>query len=219
MKSTSRYLFLAWFALSTLTMLSQYNKEDWEERDLWMKVPELMKLGKIGRGHKVADIGCHEGYFSFHLSKQVGSSGRIFAIDIAEYRLSELKEHIENRKVTNIEVILGDDDDPKLPKGQLDAVVVMDTYHEMEDYLKILVHVKEALKPNGRLLILEKLKNHKIGGTRDEQTDAHTLSADYVKEDLTKAGFSVIEYVEDFGYWKEETDKQMWVLVAVPKPE
>tara|TARA_R110002049_G_scaffold47596_5_gene137457 strand:- start:76430 stop:76822 length:393 start_codon:yes stop_codon:yes gene_type:complete len=130
-----------------------------------------------------------------------------------------LKKHISDRNVTNIEVVLGDADNPKLPKGSLDAVIVMDTYHEMEDYIKILGHIKAALKPDGRLLILEKLKAHKIGKTRAEQTAAHTLSADYVKEDLVKAGFLVLKESNDFGYWKKETDKQMWVLVAATVPE
>ena len=219
MKSKTNGLSILLFALSCLMAFSQYNEQDWEERDLWMKVPELMKLATIEKGDQVADIGCHEGYFTFHLSNQVGPLGKVYAVDIAEYRLTELEKDIKDRNVTNVEVVLGEYDDPKLPKGLLDVVVVMDTYHEMEDNLKILSHIKEALKPNGRLLILEKLKAHKIGKSRDEQTAGHTLSTNYVKEDLMKVGFRILKEVDDFGYWKKENDKQMWVLVATPISE
>ena len=93
----------------------------------------------------------------------------------------------------------------------------MDTYHEIDEYMKVLAHIKKALKPNGRLLILEKLKRQKRGKSREEQASGHTLSSKYVKEELQDAGFTITEEVEDFGDWQENEEKQMWILVALKK--
>ncbi|WP_339704552.1 hypothetical protein [uncultured Kriegella sp.] len=80
MKYKSIGLSVLLFTLNFLIAFSQYNEQDWEERDLWMKVPELIKLAAIENGDQVADIGCHEGYFSFHLSKKVGASGKFMLL-------------------------------------------------------------------------------------------------------------------------------------------
>ncbi|MEP3209979.1 MAG: methyltransferase domain-containing protein [Maribacter sp.] len=195
--------------------VAQYTEEDWEERDTWMNVAEIFALAEIEKGDQVADVGCHEGYLSFHLSKQVGATGKVFAVDVAAYRLDRLKEYIKERNVDNIEVVLGDYDDPKLSEGSLDAVIVMDTYHEISDYMTVLGHIKKALKPNGKILILEKLKQHKRGKSREEQVQGHTLSSKYVKQELQEAGFSITKEVKDFGDWQENEEKQMWIVVGV----
>ena len=101
--------------------------------------------------------------------------------------------------MNNVEVILGDYDNPKLPKGRLDVVIVMDTYHEIDEYMNVLAHIKKSLKPDGRLLILEKLKEQKRGKSREEQARGHTLSPKYVKEELQEAGFSITKEINDFG--------------------
>lgn len=209
-------LFVICTCLSTSTVLAQYSKDDWETRDEWMNVTALIDLLAVADGDSVADVGCHEGYFSFHLSEKVGRAGRIYAVDVEAYRLDALKVHLRDRKVTNIEAILGEYDNPKLPENSLDAVIIMDTYHEMEAYKTILSHIKKALKSTGRLLILEKLKKHKRDKDRIEQIKAHTISSKYVKKELEDAGFEIIESIADFGSWKNEPDKQMWILLAVP---
>lgn len=180
-----------------------------------MDVQTIFKLAGIEEGNQVADVGCHEGYLTFHLSKEVGKTGSVYAVDILSYRLENLKEHLKQKKVDNVTVIQGEKDDPKLPENRLDAVIIMDTYHEMENYTELLFHIKKALKPSGRVLILEKLKTHKRGKSREEQTRAHTLSPKYVKKELEEAGFPILKEIKDFGNWKEEKDKPMWILVGV----
>lgn len=212
LKSSVLGLFSTVLCLTAVT--AQYSEEDWEERDTWMNVTMLFELAEIGEGAMVADVGCHEGYLSFHLAEKVGALGKVYAVDVEEYRLDNLKEYMTQRKVSNIEVVLGDYDNPKLPIGKLDAVIVMDTYHEMNDYMEILGHIRKSLKPNGRLLMLEKLKKHKRGKSRKEQTSAHTLSPKYVKKELQEAGFSITKEIEDFGDWQRNEEKQMWILVA-----
>ena len=207
-------LLLIFFSFSVLAV-AQYDSSDWEERDEWMDVERLMELGGVEDGQQVADIGCHEGYFSMHLARAVGLRGKVYSVDVREDRLERLNENAADRNIINITTIHGDYDDPKLPKKELDLVVIMDTYHEMKDYMTILEHVKEALKPSGKILILEKLKSHSKNKSRKEQTSAHTLSPHYVKKELQEAGFKVIRQVDNMGNWENNTSKKIWVLVGV----
>ncbi|MCK0109747.1 methyltransferase domain-containing protein [Flavobacteriaceae bacterium S0825] len=193
---------------------AQYTQNDWKERDTWMPIETLFELANIKEGSQVADIGCHEGYLSIHLANNVGANGRVYAVDVREDRLDRLKEHLESRNLNNVAVIVGDYDNPKLPNETLDVVFIVDTYHEMTDYKVILNHVYKALKPNGKLVILEKLKSRVKNATRREQTNAHTLGPKYVKQEMKDANFSIVKQINDLGHWQNDEDKIMWLLVA-----
>ena len=216
MKPVLNIIFLCLLGINQI-IHAQYSESDWQWRDTWMNVPKIMKLANIESGSKVADIGCHEGYFTTHLASKVTDAGQVYAVDVRKDRLDRLREHLKERKLTNVKVVLGDYDNPRLPEATLDVVVIMDTYHEMDDYMQILKHVKKSLKPDGRIVILEKLKMHIKNGSRKEQTLEHTLSAKYVKEELEKAGFTIVEEIKKFGNWKNEENKKMWILIGIPK--
>lgn len=193
---------------------SQYVENDWEQRDTWMDTAFIFEKAGITRGANVADVGCHEGYLTVRLSDVVGAKGRVFAVDVVAHRLESLKETLKTRELQNVDVILGDYDDPKLPENELDVVIIMDTYHEMTDYMTILNHVKTALKPGGTIVIIEKLKSNIKGESRSEQAKAHSLGPKYVKEELIKAGFKLSYKNNDLGYWKNDKNKVIWMLVA-----
>ncbi|MBQ4819346.1 methyltransferase domain-containing protein [Aquimarina sp. MMG016] len=214
MNVPSEYTILAIVSLFITTVSAQYKENDWNERDKWMNVAKIFEITNIKTGDVVADIGCHEGYLSIHLANTIGESGKVYAVDVRQDRLDRLDEHVKQRNLTNVETILGDYDNPKLPEGKLDAVIVMDTYHEMKDYRDILEHIKKSLKPNGKVVIIEKFKKHMLNKSRDEQVDEHTISSEYVTEELEKAGFSISTYVHDFGRWKNEADKRIWIVVG-----
>jgi len=184
-----------------------------------MDVSKIFDLAGIQEGHKVADIGCHEGFLSVRLSLRVGESGGVYAVDVREDRLENLKGNLEDRNIKNVEVILGDYDNPKLPIETLDAVIVMDTYHEIDDYMQVLGHIYSALKPGGQILVLEKLKDKAKGKNRSGQTDSHTIASKYVKKELQQAGFEITESISDFGKWEREESKTMWILVARKSPK
>ncbi len=215
MRQRVQFLILSVLILIVEIGYAQYKKPDWEERDTWMDVSKIFELAEIEQGSTVADVGCHEGYLTMHLAQKVGESGKVYAVDVREDRLDKLDEYIKNRKLQNIKTIVGDYDNPKLPNETLDVVVVMDTYHEMDDYMKILGHIKKSLKPGGRIVIIEKFKEHMLNTSRTEQTEEHTLSLKYVKKELQKAGFLISKEIKDFGKWKNESDKTIWVLVAI----
>lgn len=206
---------ITFLILASTTINAQYSANSWEERDEWMNVEELLNWAEVNQGGTVADIGCHEGYLSMHLAKMVGKNGRVYAVDVREDRLEKLRDNARERKHLNIVATLGDYDDPKLPENSMDVVFVVDAYHEMTEYRTMLSHIHKSLKPGGRILILEKLKDHAKNKSRKEQTNSHTLSPKYVKKELKEAGFTVTGEYRDIGYWENETAKKIWVLIAV----
>jgi ubiquinone/menaquinone biosynthesis C-methylase UbiE len=196
-------------------LYGQYSESDWKDRDEWMKVNDIFEMAGIKEGNIVADIGCHQGYLSIRLAKYIGETGKVYSVDVREDRLNKLNDIATERSIRNIHTILGDYDDPKLKEQSIDVAFIIDAYHEMKDYRQILLNIKKALKPNGRLLVLEKLKQKMIGKSRQEQTLAHTISPGFVENELTEAGFTVTALKKDLGYWEEDPDKKIWVLLAV----
>ncbi len=174
----------------------------------------LFEKAGLREGMTVADIGCHEGYLSMRLADRVGALGKVYAEDINENRLRTLDETLSKFEISNVTTILGDYDDPKLPKEHFDLIFIIDTYHEIENYRKVLGHVRKALKANGKLVLLEKLKKWVKGQSRQNQALAHSLAPKYVKEELKVAGFEIIDQVLDHGDWQNNPEKQMWFVVA-----
>lgn len=217
MKLSFKTILFSVLIAATASIHAQYKENDWEERDRWMNVARIFELAEINPGSVVADVGCHEGYLTIHMAQKTGPAGKVYAVDINKSRLDALERHVKARNLNNVETIQGDYDNPKLPEGALDVVVVMDTYHEMTDYMEILKHIKESLKPDGRIVLIEKMKSHMRGKTRKQQTDAHTLAMHYVKEELKTAGFSITKEVGDFGKWENNASKKIWLLVGRPQ--
>lgn len=196
-------------------LYGQYSESDWKDRDEWMKVMDIFEMAGVQKGNVVADIGCHQGYMSIRLAKYIGETGQVYSVDVREDRLNKLNDIAKERGIRNIHTILGDYDDPKLPEQSIDVAFIIDAYHEMKDYRQILLNVKKALKPNGRILVLEKLKSEMIGKSRQEQTLSHTISPAYVQNELKEAGFRGIQKENDLGFWEDDPEKRIWVLLAV----
>jgi ubiquinone/menaquinone biosynthesis C-methylase UbiE len=137
-------------------------------RDSWQRVPDVVAALAIGEGSRVADVGAGSGYFTEHLAREVGAGGRVFAVEISERSLSQLRRLAEDENLDNIEVVPGEVDDPKLPERSLDAVLVVDAYHEMTEYEAMLSGMYRALKPGGRLVIVDHVpsRSHAIGRPR-----------------------------------------------------
>lgn len=214
MKHLKNFVATVAIVLISQSMVAQYSAYDWADRDTWMDVNVIFDEAGVEEGSFVADIGCHEGYLTVHLAKRVGSTGQVFAVDVRADRLETLEENLEDENLNNVNVILGDYDDPKLPVNTLDVVIIMDTYHEMEDYMTILGHVRMSLKTGGRIVIVEKLKSRIKGKSRNAQTEAHSLGMKYVRKELKKAGFKEVYHNNDMGEWENDSDKIIWMLIA-----
>ena len=211
---TALFLLLAYTSLAQNPYTDVYKESAWAERDKWQKPQEIIRLMNIKVGSVVADVGCHEGYMTVKLANAVGRSGNVYAVDVEQHKLDRLKNHLEARKITNVSLIKGYYDNPKLPARSLDAVIILDTYHEMDDHDEILLHIKASLKPGGRLVICEPIADERKNLSRSEQERKHELAMKFAIEDLERAGFQIISRQENFVDRTSIKGDRMWVVVA-----
>lgn len=124
-------------------------------REQWQKVDEIFGAMAIRPGAVVADVGAGDGFFTSRLARAVGHHGRVFAVDIDDAALERLRRGLAVDGIQNVSIIKGTTDDPKLPEGVLDAALIINAYHEMPQHQSILAALRRALKPEGRLVIVE----------------------------------------------------------------
>lgn len=191
-----------------------YSEKAWVDRDRWQKPAELIRYLQVRKGSKVADVGCHEGYMTVKLADAVGPQGTVYAVDIETSKLERLKTNVAERGLTNVEPVKGDEANPNLPAGSLDAALILDTYHEMDQHDEMLKQIKMALKPGGRLVLCEAIANSRRAATRDEQERKHELGLAFALQDVKKAGFSIVYQADRFIDRTAEKGDYMWILVV-----
>lgn len=190
-----------------------YKESAWADRDRWQKADELIRQLNLKPESHVADVGCHEGYMTLKLATVV-KTGKVFAVDVEQPKLDRLNTILTKRSVQNVTTIKGDYDNPKLPVNSLDAVLILDTYHEMDDHDKILQQIKAALKPGGRLVLCEAIAESRRGATREEQERKHELAINFAVADLKKAGLAIVKEQDPFADRTAEKGDKMWLIVA-----
>jgi precorrin-6B methylase 2 len=146
----------------------------------------------IAKGSTVADIGAGSGYMTLRLAKRVGPDGKVYANDIQPRMLDLLRQNMRQQKVTNIEPVLGEVDDPKLPAGALDLELLVDVYHEFSQPQQMLRRLRDALKPDGRLVLLEYRAEDPSVPIREE----HKMTVAQVKAEVTPEGFRFDRVIE-----------------------
>ena len=126
------------------------------DREAWQKPDQVMDALHIAEGTTVADLGAGGGWFTSRLARRVGQSGRVYAVDVQQLMIQAIVRRMQREGLTNVEPVLGDLDDPKLPaKAQPDAVLIVDAYHEMAHPVVVLRNVMRTLKPRGRIGIID----------------------------------------------------------------
>jgi ubiquinone/menaquinone biosynthesis C-methylase UbiE len=105
---------------------SSAQHEEIGNRDEWQRPASVMDALRIEPGSRVADIGAGSGYFTFHLAQRVGATGRLYAIDVQRTALEDIGRRASRLAFTQITTILGSDNDPRLPAGSLDVVLVIE---------------------------------------------------------------------------------------------
>jgi ubiquinone/menaquinone biosynthesis C-methylase UbiE len=111
-------------------------------------------LGLRG-GEVVADLGAGSGYFTFRISPKVGITGNVIAVDIQDEMLGAIRQRAAAMKVTNVEEVKARETDPKLPASGVDIVLMVDVYHELAYPFEVMTHVRQALRPGGRVVFVE----------------------------------------------------------------
>ena len=127
-------------------------------RDETQEPGVLVREMGVQRGMTVADIGTGVGYMLPFLSRAVGPDGRVIAEDIFDDFLAGAKDRVENQKLTNVTFLKGGETDPNLPEGQVDLAMALDVYHHFDYPDKMLAAIHKALKPGGKLVVIEYYK-------------------------------------------------------------
>ena len=184
--------------------------EDWSARDDWQRPAEVMDMLGLGPGAVVADIGCGDGYFSFRLAERVGSEGRVLAVDVDAQALHGVQRKAEDQALGQIEAIQGSADDPRLPEASLDAILVVNAYHEMTAHDAMLLAFRRALKPGGRLAIIDRADEP--GEGRQTYQGRHSLPKDLVVQDATRHGF--VLRLEAPGFVRPRRGGEPWYFLV-----
>jgi SAM-dependent methyltransferase len=133
------------------------------EREQEERSSKLLESLKLKDGDVVVDLGAGSGYFTFPLAAKVAPKGKVLAVDIQQEMLDIIKKKMKEKKVTNIDLILGTETDPKLPEAGVDLILLVDVYHEFSDPYEMTVTMTKGLKPGGRLVFVEfRMEDEKV---------------------------------------------------------
>ena len=116
---------------------------------------EMLEQLKVQPGMTVCDMGCGDGYYTIELARRVGPTGKVIAVDIQPEMLQELSRRCEQNNLKNVDMILGLPHDPKLPEGKLDLILMVDVYHEFSNPIEMLESMRNSLKKDGRIALVE----------------------------------------------------------------
>jgi ubiquinone/menaquinone biosynthesis C-methylase UbiE len=166
---------------------TQLGQLEGPDRDAWQRPDQIMDALQIGEGSVVADLGAGGGWFTVRLAQRVRPNGRVIAEDIQPQMVEAIKRRVVREGYHDVEVVQGSADDPKLPPGALDAVLIVDAYHEIEHPVTLLRNVRTALKPTGVLGIINFTKD---GGGPGPDMDIR-VDAKKVIADATAAGLEL----------------------------
>ncbi|HSC77609.1 MAG TPA: class I SAM-dependent methyltransferase [Candidatus Acidoferrales bacterium] len=180
-----------------------------EKRDEWQRPQEVMDALGITAGSAVADVGSGNGYFTFHLAERVGAAGRVYAVDIDEGALKKLREKAEKEKLAQIETIVGAAHNPRLAPESVEVVLVVNAYHEMRDYDLMLAALYRALKPGGRLAIID--GGIEPGQKRESYFSRHRVPKEAVREEAEGHGFVFAR--EEKGFTRGHDGRKFYFLV------
>jgi SAM-dependent methyltransferase len=179
------------FPPSDLVLLEGPDREEWQQPE------QIMADMGIADGDRVADVGAGSGWFTIRLAGQVGPNGVVYAQDLQPEMVTAISRRVKRLGLRNVQVVQGREDDPKLPAGMLDAVLVVDVYPEVDSQNRqgFLRQLASALKPRGRLGIV----NYKPGGGGPGPESGSRVSSTLVEQDARAAGLDVI-WQRDLGF-------------------
>jgi len=183
------------------------------ERDRWQRPDDVMEALDLGEGKRVVDLGSGVGYFALRLAERVGRDGRVLAVDVRSFPVLFLRLRGLRRGCFNLTVVRGEAGDPHLPAGGVDAILVANTFHELEDADKVLAHAREALRPGGRLVVVDP------GDAADaappvHETHRHT-SPGRAEARILAAGLEIVSRNDAF---VDQPGHGLWWLIVARRP-
>jgi ubiquinone/menaquinone biosynthesis C-methylase UbiE len=159
---------------------------------------------RLRPGQVVADIGAGSGYYTLLLSAAVGPTGRVYATDIQPEMLALIRKKLDAARISNVELVLGSATESRLPDAAIDLALMVDVYHELAQPQAFLQTLKRALKPDGRLVLIEFRKENPDVPIREE----HKMSVREARMELEAEGYR----------WDEVIDVLPWQHILVFRP-
>lgn len=158
----------------------------------------------IAPGLTIADVGCGTGYFTRRMAKRTGASGKVYGVDIQPPMIEALKRNMQKEGIANVEAVLSRENDPMLPAGAIDLILMVDVYHEFANPQVMLRKMREALKANGRMVLLEYRKEDPKVPIRFE----HKMTVEEAKAEIEAEGFRLDKVIS--------TLPRQHILIFVP---
>jgi len=154
-------------------------------RSEWQMPERLVAALGLKAGSVVADIGAGTGYFIGHLAKAVAPGGRVLAVDLEPNMVSHMRERAEKEGVPGVETILAAADDPHIPAGSTDCILMVDTYHHIHDGVAYLRRLQGALAKGGRVVVVDFHKEPLPVGPPPE----HKMTREEIVSEFLEAGY------------------------------
>ena len=162
------------------------------EREKEENVSSLIKNMKIKSNEVIADIGAGSGYHAFRIASLV-TNGLVYAVDIQPEMLMAIEKTKEFKKVENIKTILGTEKTVELPKNSVDKILMVDVYHEFSFPVEMINSIKNALKPNGELFLIEyRAEDLKVPIKR-----IHKMTEEQTVKEMKAAGLVLKENIDN----------------------
>jgi predicted methyltransferase len=153
------------------------------KRDENLQINRVMDILRIRQGSRVADIGAGSGWFTVRAARRVGAEGTVYAVEINREYLKHIEERAAREQLPNVRGVLGKEDDPLLPAARVDAVLILKTYHEIAEPIRLMRNLRRSLSAGALVGIIDR------NGTGDD----HGLDARKVIAEAARAGFTLVE--------------------------
>ena len=178
------------------------------KRDRWQKPDEVLQALRLRTGDIVADVGAGGGYFTEKLARRVAPAGHVYATDVQDVMIKKLRKRVETQSLTNVTVIRAGFDDPKLPSASCDLALFSSVYKEIQGREEYMKKIRLALKPTGRVAILEYRPEEPSPGPPKR----YRLPENRVVAEMETAGFTLLDRF-DF------LPREYFLLFAVSPPQ
>lgn len=157
------------------------------KRDAWQKPVELVAALELRAGDSVADLGAGTGYFLSHLAGATGTQGTVYAVEVEPALVAHMRDRAEKAGLVTVIPVLASLDNPRLPRAAVDVVLIVDTYHHIDERRAYMDHLRRALKPGGRIAVVDWRKGDFPEGPKDD----HKIPRDQVLAEMKALGFAL----------------------------
>ena len=158
-------------------------------RDEHGEAERVLSRLSVKPGMRVADVGAGTGYFSRYLSTAVGAAGTVLSVDTEPALVGHLRERAEKEKTDNVVPILASADNPRLPRGAVDLVLLVDTFHHLDQRVAYFGRLRRTLAPGGRVAVVDWQKRETPVGPELE----HRLAREQVVDEMRAAGYALVD--------------------------